>query len=97
MSGRTKLPCPKGRITVPNRQSYRSSNIFAGVHQQSNGLSLFVLGQPVPLLLLRELFPDVVFREAERGDGSSGVLIRFPLQLFRRMREKAKEDRAAYR
>ena len=49
----------------------------------------------VPLLLLRKLFPDVVFREAERGDGSPGVLFRLSLQLFRRVREKAKEDRSA--
>jgi len=33
----------------------------------------------------------------QRGDGSPGVLFRLPLQIFRRVREKAKEDRAAYR
>ena len=41
------------------------------------------------MLLLRELLPDVVFREAKRGDGSPGVLFGFPLQLFWGVREKA--------
>jgi hypothetical protein len=30
----------------------------------------------------------------QRRDGSPGVLFRLPLQLFRRVREKAIEDRA---
>jgi hypothetical protein len=72
---------------VPNRQSYRSSNIFARVHQLSNGLSLLVFRQLIPLLLLRKLLPDVVFRETERGDYSQCVLFRFQLQLLRRVRE----------
>jgi hypothetical protein len=31
----------------------------------------------------------------QRGDGSSGVFFRLPLQLFRRMGEKTEEDRTA--
>src|SRR5262245_43590525 len=69
--------------------------VFACVYQKSNGLTLFVIGQLIPLLFLRKLLSDVVFREAERGDGSPGVLFSLPLQFFRSVSEKTKEDRAA--
>src|SRR4030095_10020319 len=82
---------------MPKRQLYGSSHIFPRIHQLSNCLTLFVIGQIIPLLFLRELLPYVVFCETERGDGSPGVLFRLPLQFFRRMREKAKEDGAADR
>jgi len=78
---------------VPNRQSYRSSNIFDSIYQRLDRLSLFVFRHIVPLLLLPKPFPDVFFSKAERRDGSPGILFRFPLQLFRRIREKAKENR----
>src|SRR5262249_4063967 len=71
--------------------------VFLGVHRESNGLSLFVVRQLVPLLLLHNFFPDVVFREAERGDGSPGILFRLSLQIFRSVRDKAKENRTADR
>ena len=38
--------------------------VFACVYQKSNGLTLFVIGQLIPLLFLRKLLSDVVFREA---------------------------------
>jgi hypothetical protein len=45
---------------------------------------------------LNKPFTDVVFREAERGDGSPRIFFRLPLQFFRRMGEKTKEDRSAH-
>jgi len=48
-----------------------------------------------PATPLARVPPDIVFREAERGDGSPGVLFRFLLQISRRVREKTKEDRSA--
>jgi hypothetical protein len=43
--------------------------------------------QLIPLLLLRKFLPDVVFREAEFGDGYPGVLFRLRLQILRSVRE----------
>lgn len=52
--------------------------VFARIHQRLDRFSLFVVGQDVPSLFFRELFPNVTFGEAKRGDRSFGVLLILP-------------------
>jgi hypothetical protein len=52
--------------------------VFVRVQQRPDRFELLSIQQNFPKLLLRELLPNVFLREAERRDGSAGVVLILP-------------------
>jgi hypothetical protein len=62
------------------------------MEQPFDRFAALIFGEIAPSFFLHELLPNVVLGETKRRDRPPGILVRFPSQGFRRMREQAEEE-----